>query len=288
MTNLDNKIIELDEVNLRYIEIPGPGLPLVLLHGVTGSLEAYLPLFEELGQIAHIYALDFRGHGLSGHVHAPDEYRVQDYGQDLQRFLKTVVGKPVVLAGHSLGGLIATWTAAQPGATIRGVLLEDPPMYKALMPAVKSTVFYPIFINLRHNLQAHLESGASSESWTEQIAAWPYDDKRTMLEAVGPEGVRLRAWQLHQLDPFVLDSVLAGTLTVDFIPDDLLPQITCPVHLLAGRYDLGSAMDEADVRRVVSLLPRCTYAIFEDTGHRIHQEKPARYMQELRQFLNSL
>lgn len=288
MINSDNKTVELEGVSLRYIERPGPGFPLVLLHGVTGSVEAYSPLLDELAEVAHVYGLDFRGHGLSGHVHAPDEYRVQDYGQDLQRFLEEVIGEPVVLAGHSLGGLIATWTAAQPGATIRGVLLEDPPMYKALMPAVKSTVFYPTFINLKRNLQAHLESGDSSESWVEQIGLWPYDDKRTLLEAVGPEGVRLRAWQLHQLDPFVLDSVIAGTLTVDFQPDELLPRISCPVHLLAGRYDLGSAMDEADVQRVASLLPRCSYTTFDEVGHRIHQEQPVRYMQELRQFLNSL
>jgi pimeloyl-ACP methyl ester carboxylesterase len=257
---------------------------------VTGSLETYLPLLDELAGMAHLYALDWRGHGLSSHAHAPEEYRVQDYGQDLQLFLQTVVGEPATLAGHSLGGLVATWTAAQAqaGSAIRGMLLEDPPMYRGLMPAVKTTPFYPAFVALKRDLQRHLESGDSSEAWADEVAAWPYDEGRTTLEALGLEGVRLRAWQLHQLDPFVLDAVIDGTLTVDFIPDDLLSRITCPVHLLAGRYELGGAMTEADVQQVISLLPQGEATTWSDAGHRLHQDKPEEYIEVLKAFYHYL
>jgi pimeloyl-ACP methyl ester carboxylesterase len=285
MTTLNRKFIELNSLKLHYAEIPGAGPPLVLLHGVTSSLEVYLPLLDELAELAHIYTLDFRGHGLSGHVHDPEAYRVEDYGQDLLLFLEMVVGEPVILAGHSLGGLVSTWAAAQPGTAIQGVLLEDPPLYKGLMPTLKTTIFYQNFINLKHNLQAHLESGASAESWAEEIGAWPYDERQTMLEALGPAGVRLRAWQFHQLDPFILDALIEGTTTVNFMPDELLPRITCPVHLVAGRYELGGAMDEADVRLAVSLLPHGTFKVMENVGHRVHQEQPQAYILELRQFL---
>ncbi len=70
-----------------------------------------------------------------------------------------------------------------------------------------------------------------------------------------------------------------------FNPDEVLPMIPCPTHLLAGRYDLGGQMD---VQRVVSKIPNCTYTVLENASHDIHHEWPNEYLRKLRQFLNTL
>ena len=113
------RTVELDEVQIHYARAPGPEPALVILHGITGSHASFLPLMPALAQRAHVYALDLRGHNLSGRT--AGAYQVPDYGRDVVAFLRTVVGRPAVVAGHSLGGLIAVWLAAQAPDWVRSV-----------------------------------------------------------------------------------------------------------------------------------------------------------------------
>jgi pimeloyl-ACP methyl ester carboxylesterase len=130
-------------VQLHYAEAPGSGPPLLLLHGIFGSSETYAALMPELAETAHVYALDLRGHGHSDRAPDGEAYRVPDYSRDVQTFLGTVVNEPAVLAGHSLGGLVGAWTAAYAPDLVHGLFLEDPPIYKSLMPAARTRCFTP-------------------------------------------------------------------------------------------------------------------------------------------------
>ncbi len=106
-----------------------------------------------------------------------------------------------------------------------------------------------------------------------------------MLEAAGPELVRQRAIELQRMDPAVLDPTFDGVTLGSHEPDDLLRQIRCPAHLLAGQVEFGGAMTAQDVQRVVSILPHCARTVFEGVGHSIHQERPDEYVRALRQFI---
>jgi pimeloyl-ACP methyl ester carboxylesterase len=83
---LTEKIFDTGVVALNYVEGPPSGLPLVLLHGVTLRWQDFLNVMPTLAFRYHSYALDFRGHGCSGHV--ADAYRIVDYTQDVIHFLR--------------------------------------------------------------------------------------------------------------------------------------------------------------------------------------------------------
>ncbi|MGW0485411.1 alpha/beta fold hydrolase [Nonomuraea sp. NPDC003214] len=96
------------DIPLAVRDHGGPGDPVLLLHGLGGTLEAWdavaLP-----GRRA--VALDLRGHGLSGD--GPWEWdRVLD---DLEAVVKHLdLGNPAVV-GHSLGGMLAVlWARRHP------------------------------------------------------------------------------------------------------------------------------------------------------------------------------
>jgi pimeloyl-ACP methyl ester carboxylesterase len=280
------------DLKMHYAEAAGSGPPLLMLHGITGALETYEPLMPELAQTAHVYALDLRGHGLSDRAPDGEAYRVPDYARDVQTFLRTVVNEPVVLAGHSLGGMVAAWTAAQTPDLVRGLFLEDPPIYKVLMPAFKETIFYALFNALRPVLQQHIASGASIDDLAQQIAPWPVAEGVTLLDQVGEEGVQMRAWELHHFDVRALGQALAPDVVESVWgvpdPDAVLMEVQCPAHLVAGQYDLGGAMDEEDVRRAVAAIPGCTHTVLEGVGHVIHADRPQEYVSELDKFLTRL
>jgi pimeloyl-ACP methyl ester carboxylesterase len=276
------------EVELHYAEAPGAGPPLLLLHGIFGSSETYEALMPELAEMAHVYALDLRGHGLSDRAADGDAYRVADYSRDVQTFLRTVVSEPVVLAGHSLGGLVAAWTAAHAPDLVRALFLEDPPIYTALMPRFKDTIFYAFFNELRNVLRQHIASGASIDDLAQQIASWPVAEGVTLLDQVGEEGVRMQARQFHRFDIHALSSEIVETIWGVEDPDAVLMEVKCPAHLIAGQYDLGGAMDAEDVRRASAAIPDCTRTVLGTVGHGIHADRPGEYVNELRKFLTTL
>ncbi len=87
----------------------GSGPPVVLLHGLTchlGYWQRVAPLLEGV----RVVALDFGGHGLSGHR---ESYGYADYERDLATVLDELELEGVTVAGHSLGGYVALLAAAR-------------------------------------------------------------------------------------------------------------------------------------------------------------------------------
>jgi pimeloyl-ACP methyl ester carboxylesterase len=271
---IQHHTVELNHVSLHYAEVPGPEPALVIIHGLTGSHAEFLHLVPELSELAHLYLLDLRGHGLSGHM--KDGYLVADYAQDVAAFLRQVVGRPAILGGHSLGGLVAVWLAANAPDLLGGVFLVDPALYIIQQPRFGQSCFYPYFSGLCDYLKHYHANGASLAAMIDFVGQSSGDEAAATWE---------RAIQLHQLDPTALDPALAGMLFGSNQPDELLARIQLPVHLIVAQASLGGAMTTQDVQRAISRLPQATYTVIEGAGHDIHLDQPEAFLHELKQFL---
>ncbi len=112
-----------------------------LLSGAPGAVVIQHGLSEHSGRYRHVaeafnkkglsvFALDARGHGHSaGQRCYVDEY--DDYVRDMERFFADVVDKdaagvPVVLFGHSNGGLISARFALANQKRLKGLALSGP------------------------------------------------------------------------------------------------------------------------------------------------------------------
>ena len=88
-----------------------PGPPLVLLHGITGSSASWDAVARLLAVDRRVIAFDARGHG--GSDWSPEEaYAPDHHFADLVTALEALALGPCVLAGFSMGGAVATMTAA--------------------------------------------------------------------------------------------------------------------------------------------------------------------------------
>ncbi len=95
------------EVISRYPRQPSGQAPLLFVHGSFSSAvvwaERFLPYFADAGYESH--AVSLRGHGGSpGHEHLP-WWRLSDYVDDVRRTVDKL-GRPAVLIGHSMGGMV--------------------------------------------------------------------------------------------------------------------------------------------------------------------------------------
>lgn len=275
--------VTLHEIPLHYAEAAGPGPALVIVHGLTGSHAEFLHLVPELVHHAHVYLLDLRGHGLSGWTQ--QGYQVADYARDVVAFLQQVVGRPAIVLGHSLGGLVTSWLAAHKPDLLQGAILEDSPLYLVQMPRFGKTWFYTYFTELQGYLGHYHKNGADLEEMVAHVGQTPVDADHSWLDVAGPEAVRERAIQLHQVDPATLTPTLNGTLLGESEPDALLAQIRCPVHVLAAESARGGAMDVADMTRTVAQIPHATYAIVKGAGHDIHLDQPEAFLREVKGFM---
>jgi pimeloyl-ACP methyl ester carboxylesterase len=112
---------------------PDDAPTLVLAHGWTLTHESWAPVVDALAESGlRVVLWDQRGHGRSAigfRRKQIDDLTVDHLGRDLRSVVRSVVPQtsPVVLGGHSLGGLTVMSYAAQfpdeVAARVRGVLL---------------------------------------------------------------------------------------------------------------------------------------------------------------------
>lgn len=127
-------------LHVRSWTEPGARADLVILHG----LGDHAGRFERVGRALSgrgfaVSALDLPGHGLSegprGHVRSWAEYRGALTAL-VARSCPDGVTRPLLLLGHSMGGLVALdWIFANPGR-VRALVLSAPPFELAMRPII--------------------------------------------------------------------------------------------------------------------------------------------------------
>jgi pimeloyl-ACP methyl ester carboxylesterase len=114
------RFAEIAGFRTRVLEVPGDGPAILLLHGFTDSADSWRPLLAELAaRSRRAVAVDMPGSG-----HAPTLGR--PVLSSLDRFADGFVhayagGDGAVLAGNSLGGMVALRAAARPGLPLLAV-----------------------------------------------------------------------------------------------------------------------------------------------------------------------
>ena len=101
--------------------------PLLLLHGLGAQSVSWLPVVPYLRGAGWVWALDFPGHGRSHRLEGVPPFTPRGLAALVARFLETRTGsRPVVVAGHSLGGWVAGWLAADHPERVAALALLAP------------------------------------------------------------------------------------------------------------------------------------------------------------------
>jgi len=113
-----------DGRRIAYHDTGGDGPVLLALHGHFGHGRMFDRLAESLAPHWRVVAPDQRGHGRSDP--GPD-YDREGYVADAARLVEALDLAPVVVLGHSLGGVNAYQLAARRPDLVRAAIVEDAP-----------------------------------------------------------------------------------------------------------------------------------------------------------------
>ncbi len=125
-----------------------PDKVLVIQHGFGEHSGRYTHLLEALeGKNTIVYALDSRGHGKTpgkrGHISDFSLY-ASDLAELVKKARKENPGLPMVLLGHSMGGLVATEAAlkSEVAKELKGLIVSSGAFFPALdtLKAIKKAV----------------------------------------------------------------------------------------------------------------------------------------------------
>lgn len=143
-------------IHYRVLETPAERVASVLIvHGAGEYPARYDDFAGFLGRKGlAVYAIGLRGHGKSGGDRAYVSH-FSDFTKDCLALLAKIGGdspRPVLVLGHSMGGLIAAAVAAEPAANLSGAVLSSPffglamklPRYLRIAASVTAG-FYPHF-----------------------------------------------------------------------------------------------------------------------------------------------
>ncbi len=260
-----------------------PALHFAHANGFCGR--TYRKLLAPLAGTVELFAWDARGHGRTT---APADPAMLSgdwcvHRDDLAAFVEHL-GRPLVLAGHSLGAVLSMQLAAERHPLVRGLVLVDPVF---LPPA-----FLAVWRLLKRLGLAYVLPLASRAR--KRRAAWP--DAAAVRGAYEGRGGFATWPDLEMLDDYLADGLRQGpdgavelacnpaweAATFAATPHTVwqsLPRVQCPVTVLyGGRSDtfLPTA-----ARKLPRILPAARMVPVPEATHFVPMERPDIVREEL-------
>jgi pimeloyl-ACP methyl ester carboxylesterase len=248
---------------------PG-GSPVLLLHGLSGISSSYDAVVRSLDQTLDIYRIDLRGHGRSGR--APGTYQVPFYAADVVAFIEQVIARPIVMAGHSLGGVITHHIAATRPDLITAALCEDPPLYFCDQTLFAASMFGTIFPILEKEMIGLQERRATKDEVMAFVANSPSPVGGIAGDHQTAESTASRADALMLGDPGVWGPAIHGGALSGYDPN---AAVACALTILLADPNMGPAFwtDHIDWQRAAN--PHADIVIIKGAPHGISGHIPS-------------
>jgi len=255
------KFLQIQDLRIRYKESGDAEAPkLLLIHGLAGSIESWVEVFDEFSQSFHVIAVDLPGCGQSDKP--PLQYTVDYFAEFVCRFMEFTGFHPAILVGHSMGGMISIKTYRKCREKIVGMVLIDAAGMSET-PAKKIREYM-------------------GDRWNMERLKKFYRD--CVLGRLGIlDEARLRESLRMLEDPGFLRAYLSSldSISKPLSPEDL-KEIRIPTLIIWGSDDKLTPLE--DGVRLNQAISGSKFVVIEGAGHSPHSEAPKQVVQEIKDF----
>jgi pimeloyl-ACP methyl ester carboxylesterase len=267
-TKYEHRTYVVNGQEIHTVEAGRPGRQIALLiHGWSSSWYAVSPLLGLLAQRFHCIAIDLPGYGQSPPL--PQRATIPGYVEALADFIDQVSDSPVVLVGHSMGGMTGLTLALTHPILVERMVLLSPTISGRLSTAINLFIS-PITIMERFRPGTLLVSlvertvvGITDRlmrpvSFAERSGITEADYRRLRSDARRPGQGRVRAETFRAMR----ENDLSGRLA----------QLETPTLILWGAEDNTVPLRDAGV--VADEWPQADLRIIPKAGHWPQFETP--------------
>jgi glycerol-3-phosphate dehydrogenase len=267
---------------VHFADFGGTGPRLVLVHGLGGSHANWLAVGPGLAAHARVVAPDLPGFGKT--PAAGRSAQVPANRECLHRFL-AAVGRPAILVGNSMGGLIAMMEAALHPENVSALVLvapaqPSPPGTRIDREILLAFALYSIPLVGEWYLR-HRAARLGPEGFVREVLRLLCVDPSRVPPEVRAAHVALAAERLANMpgsDRAFLEAArsLLAILRRRRSFEEMVGRITAPTLLIQGTRDRLVPFTAS--RALAARRQDWAFEVFEDTGHVPQLESSARFV----------
>ncbi len=276
----DSQFVGVGQLDMHYLEQGLPGVeaaaPLVMVHGFALNALSWRDVQPGLADVAHSFALDLPGFGLTSRPLAgswpagQSPYAPRQNSVQVLDFMTAVGVEEAILVGHSSGATVALEAALREPGRVRGLVLVGPALYS-------TTDHRPAFARMLMNTPHLARVGPLL---MRQIGGAP-GESLILANWSDPQLADERVLAAHQLNyrAHGWDRALWEVSRASHEPDflDRLSDVGVPVLVVSGSED--TIVPTADAERLAAELPDATFALMEGCGHVVHEECASHFVE---------
>lgn len=251
----------------------GSGSPIVVIHGLYGSSDNWVNIGKRLAEKHTVYMLDQRNHGRSPF---DDSHTYNDLRNDLLTFFEKHKIEKATLLGHSMGGKVAMWFAADFPEKVEKLVIADiaPKDYLLLK---EDSQFY-LHQNILLAMQEIDFSMIKSRQDVDGYMAEKLDDQRIrqfLLKNIEKnKATNLYRWRINAEVLYDhLDEIVSG-VNLNWL-DDRTPIASYPVIFIRGL--LSNYILPEDEKLIKEIYPDARIVDIPKAGHWLHAEQPQKF-----------
>ncbi len=253
-------------MKLNFIH-QGQGYPIILLHGLFGSLRNLSQVSKALSQHYSVYLLDQRNHGSSPHS---EHMNFVAMAEDIIHFMDAQNIEQAHLLGHSMGGKTAMQLALSHPERVNRLIVAD------IAPISYSRRHDPVIEGLKKVNEAQLASRKDADQLLSKYVIEP-EVRGFLLKSL------TRNQQGHFQLKFNLQSIAANYEHLIQGPDGT--PFNGPTLFIKGSE--SPYIQEKHRATTLKLFPNTRLKIITGTGHWLHAEKPAIFNRLVLEFLGN-
>lgn len=248
-------------------KIYGQGDPLIILHGLFGSLDNWATIGRKMGEEFMVYLVDQRDHGKSPHT---DAFNYDILSEDLLHFMESSWIHQGIIAGHSMGGKTAMRFALEYGDMVKKLIVLD------MAPRQYTNRHQKVFEAMEAVDFSTLEARADAKPILMEKLDGDLATTAFLLKNIKREKEGGFSWKMNTaLLKKEYENIVAP------MPSD--KQYDGPTLFVKGGNSQYITDEDQDLIR--EMFPQSETITLEDTGHWLHAEKPLELMDIMKDFI---
>lgn len=257
---------ENNTISLHYKKL-GSGPPLLILHGLFGSLDNWQTVANSLVEYYTVYLIDLRNHGKSPH-HPQMNYELM--AEDLIRFIQEHKLHTVNMIGHSMGGKVL----------MKLLTIGESLIHKAMVVDIGIKAYHggheEIFKAMFSLDLDHITKRSEAEAGLLPFIP-EFGVRQFILKNLDRKQDQKFEWKLN------LHAIYKNYASIN---ESLFPdhRIFKPVCFVLG--SKSSYVSKEDCKEIKIYFPESEFVTVENAGHWIHADQPVKMVEVIRNFFN--